>query len=228
MRLAFGIAAILLVCVFVGGAARAERDPRNGPFHNVVLFPDSAAPVWRWLDRETRPNDPYVNTESRFFFARSSTRVTSQSDRFLSFPRGWLPPPGGTDFRFSVGSDRWSVRADVERHLVFYAESCCSFGRRVLATYAHAPPPGTARADLGDVVPASGIRIGDSSQRVFALLGVPARRLASPKSRRWAVAYSRPLSLRAKPGDRGYGCVQERTAVFAADRLVAYEIDDGC
>jgi hypothetical protein len=228
MRRAFGVVAVLLVCIFLGAAARAEHDPRIGPFHNVVLFPNSAVPVWRWLDRETRPNDPYVDAQSRFFFARPSTRVTSQSDRFLNFTRGWMPPPGGTDFRFSVGSDRWSVRVDAQRHLVFYMESCCSYGRKVLATYVHAPPPRTAHADLSSVVPASGTRIGDSSRRVFALLGAPARRLTSPKSRRWAVAYSRPLKPHAKLGDRGSTCVQERTAVFAGDRLVAYEIYDGC
>lgn len=223
------LAGLVLVAIAASaGPVRAERDPENSA-KQIVLAPESARPAWAWLQRVTKANDPFVDTKSRFFFARASTRVTPQSDHFASAGSGqWPAPEYATKFRFTVGSDRWGIVADPQRHLVFYGEACCSFSRQVLAAYDGPLPAGVAQHDLSATVPASGIRIGDTSATVFHALGAPVRRLTAPHSTRWAAAYSRPYDANRKFSPASNNCVEERTAVFEHDRLVAYEIYDGC
>ncbi|HEY0615710.1 MAG TPA: hypothetical protein VGC96_13745 [Candidatus Elarobacter sp.] len=189
-----------------------------------MLYPATAQPAWAWLRRATAPNDPFITRRSRWFSARSTTRKTTVTDRFSGVANGslWEMPQRSTSFAFSVGHDAWHLVADPRRHLVFYGESCCSFGRKVLATYLERPPRGVALGDLSSIVTRSGVAIGDSPQRVFRLLGAPARRLTSGSSARWAVAYSRPRPPWTS------SCVEERTVVFERNRVAAYEISDGC
>ena len=226
----FLAAALLAVLASAPPCARAERDVAD-PSHHIVLYPASAQPVWNWLKQVTAPNDPFIPHQSRWIFERTSTRTTRVSDQIKGFSDLWQPSStlSATHFGFTVGSDKWSAVADPRRKVVLYKESCCSYFRIVLATYDLAPPVGLAHANLGAYVPRSGVRLGDSPNRVFALLGAPVSRLTSPKTTRWAVAYSRPFSGPHMTYDpKSTNCVEERTLVFEHDRLVGYEIYSGC
>ena len=224
------IAALFAALVSASPGVRAEPEVANASKH-IILFPASAQPVWNWLKRVTAPNDPFVPHRSRWLFERTSTRVTRAPDDIAGTSDLWDATPAltTTRFEFTVGKDTWHVVADPRRKVVLYAEGCCSYSRVVLAAYDVAPPAGLAHTDLGGNVPRSGVRLGDSPNRVFALLGTPVRRLTSAKTTRWAVAYSRPFrGFPERPYDPKGSCVEERTLVFEHDRLVGYEIYSGC
>ncbi|HEY4441709.1 MAG TPA: hypothetical protein VGN14_14715, partial [Candidatus Elarobacter sp.] len=173
-----------------------------------------------WLRDGTRANDPFFHHPDLYDHDRAAARVVTRRE---AFPGGWNAPVPATDFGFTVGKDDWHVQADPRHHLVFYREGCCSYKREVLTRIDATPPAGVASGDLRRMVPASGVRIGDAADVVYRKLGRPARLLRSPLTRRWAAAYVRPLSIQG-----GASCIEQGTAVFEGERLIAYELWRGC
>jgi hypothetical protein len=216
---------VLILMTAAAQGVSAEPEIRN-PRYNIVLAPSSAAPIWDWLRKGTRANDPFEQQADRDVRDPGSVRIVS---RIEEFPTRRAYPKHATTFAFTAGKNWWAVQYDPKRHLAFYSEGCCSYHREVLAKIG-TPPAGVVHADLGRMIPTSGIRIGDSAAAVFAKLGTPARRLRSPATTRWAAAYARPFwsSPQEKRLRPKFGCVEQGTAVFSGGRLVAYELWYGC
>jgi hypothetical protein len=220
MRRAFTALCIALVATVA--AARANTE------HDYPFFPEALRPAMEWVDREAKRDDPFLRLTFRSNDAPASTNRTAVRDALIGYggPHGSVgrPPAGGpldgAIYGFRVGSDKWRVVYDPANHLAYYGESCCAFGRDVLMRVLTAAPHGVPRRDLSNMRTARGVRIGMTAAQVRAHEGAAPRRIGAARNGRTALAYWSSLD--------GKTCVEERTFVFAHDRLQAIHVVEGC
>jgi hypothetical protein len=162
------------------------------------------------------------------FEAPATTNKTVVRDALTGYggPHGVFgrPPAGGpldgAIYGFQVGSDKWRVVYDPVNHLAYYGESCCAYARDVLMRVTSAAPHRVPRRDLSEMGTARGIRLGMTTAQVKAREGPAPRKTRAARSGRTALAYWSSLD--------GKTCVEERTFVFAHDRLQAIHVVEGC
>jgi hypothetical protein len=108
---------------------------------------------------------------------------------------------------------------DPARRLAYYGEGCCAYHRAALLRVRVAAPLGVPRRDLGAMQTERGIRLGMTVAQVERREGPAPRTMGPTRNGRTALAYWSPV---------GTQCVQERTFVFARDRLQAIHVIEGC
>lgn len=220
MRLA--LAALCIAFVAAAAPARANTE------HDYPFFPEARRPVMEWVDREVKRDEPFLRLTFRSNEAPMSTNETLARDALTGYggPHGIFgrPPAGGpldgAIYGFQVGSDKWRVVYDPANHLAYYGESCCAFGRDVLMRISTAAPHGVPRRDLSAMRTVRGVMLGMTAAQVKALEGPAPRKLRPGRSGRTALAYWSTLD--------GKTCVEERTFVFAHDRLQAIHVVEAC
>jgi hypothetical protein len=120
-----------------------------------------------------------------------------------------------------AGPSQGALIYDRQHRLAFYGGGCCAFGSIVLAFGISPPPVRVMDTDLRAVKTDTGLRLGDSPERVTAVYGAaPFRRDAAHPN----VAY---LLYRNTAPPNG-PCVQDQTFGFTGGRLSYIELGSGC
>jgi hypothetical protein len=216
------LAIVLILAAISAARAISEKDYE----HAYPFFPESMRPAMEWVNRETRPDEPFLGLMFRSFRAPATTNRTAVRDALVGYdgprgPFGGTGGPGdGATYGFAVGKDTWRVVYDPVHRLVFYGESCCAFGRDVLVRVRTAAPRSVPRRDLSAMRTARGILLGMTVAQVEVREGSAPRTLGPTVDGRAALAYWSSLD--------GKTCVEERTFVFRRDRLEAVHVVRGC